>query len=281
MVILNYNDAERTMHLAQSVCGYNCIEEVILVDNASSDGSLKVMQEWKKSDLPDKVHIVPSTVNGGYAKGNNLGISYALEHYDPDYLFVANPDIMVEQSVLEAVIKAFEQNKEYGVIAPLVRQGYNVWKLPSFWGIIESLFLIWFNLDKRSIKRKLQKSNEELCEAGVVEGSLFGISKEAYLRIRGLDEGTFLYCEENILARRLQREKYKVGVMPHLYYDHLHSASIKKQYSSKAKAFYHFYNSFQYYNETYLHVNAFRKGIFEIMYRAAYLERCIYDLVKR
>lgn len=285
MVILNYNDAVRTMDLAQIVCKYDCLKEIILVDNASSDDSVEFMQKYlrkhKNSVSDHKIHILPANENGGYAKGNNQGIHYAIEQFDPDYIFVANPDIMVEATVLEKIIGAFCQNKKYGVIAPLAKQGYNVWNLPSFWGIIESLFLVWFNLHKRQIKRKLEKQDQNLCEVGVVEGSLFGISREAYIQVGGLDEGTFLYCEENILARRLREKHYKVGVMPKIYYDHFHSVSIRKYYKSKAKAFHNFYNSFKYYNEKYLHVNFFQKCVFEVAYSIAYLERCVYDLVKR
>ncbi len=285
IVILNYNDAERTIHLAKSICGYSCIEKVILVDNASSDDSVEVMQTYIKENsnlVPiQKIIIASSPINGGYAKGNNLGIRYAIEKYNPNYLFVANPDIMVGDKTLEKIIEALRLNKDYGVIAPLVRQGYNVWNLPNFMGIIESLFLVWFNLDKRHIKKQIEKKTESLCEVGVVEGSLFGISKEAYLQINGLDEGTFLYCEENILASRLRDKGYKVGVLSKEYYDHFHSVSIKKHYKSKAGAFHNFYDSFKYYNKKYLKVTSFQKGIFEIMYRIAYLERCVYDLIKR
>lgn len=290
MVILNYNDALRTVKLAQVMSHYSCLAHIILVDNCSTDDSLAVMRDLLKDELAGenesnassrKIHIVPSSVNGGYAKGNNLGIQYALSHFAPSHIFVANPDIMVEEQVLMSIVAAFEQNKGFGVIAPLVRQGYNVWKLPSFWGIIESLYLVWFNLDKRAIKKKLQKSELPLQRVGVVEGSLFCISTEAYQQIDGLDEGTFLYCEENILAKRLQEKQYKVGVLTDAYYDHFHSVSIKKHYKSKAKAFHNFYDSFQYYNEKYLHINVIQRLIFKTSYALAYVERCIYDLLKR
>ena len=68
--------------------------------------------------------------------------------------------------------------------------------------------------------------------------------------------------------------------MPGIYYDHLHSASIKKQYhSSKAKAFHHFRDSFMIYNKYYLHTNIIQNVIFDIAYALGYLERIIFDLI--
>ena len=75
---------------------------------------------------------------------------------------------------------------------------------------MESLFLVWFNLDKRHIKRKLTASHNRIEDAGVVEGSFFIIRAKDYIAIEGFDERTFLYAEEIILARRLKAAGQKV-----------------------------------------------------------------------
>ena len=183
--------------------------------------------------------------------------------------------------MLKELISAMNDDQSFGVMAPLVERGYNVWRLPGFIGMIESLFLIWFNLDKRHIRKKLEASGEKVAEAGVVEGSFFCIRAEDYLAIDGLDERTFLYAEEIILARRLLKIGKKVGVLTKERYEHLHSASIKKQYkASKRRAFPHFYRSFCIYNRYYLKTNKLQDMIFAVCYGLAYVERFFYDLVK-
>ena len=279
MVILNYNDMKVAEKLTRSVMDFDCLERVIVVDNRSTDGSYEYLRSFfRKSE----VDVIQAPSNGGYARGNNYGIRYAISHYSPEYIFVANPDIAVSASTLETMIRDMTNHRDYGVMAPLVNQGYNVWRLPGFMGMIESLFLVWFNLDKRHMKKKLAASPNRIEDAGVVEGSFFIIRVKDYLAVEGFDERTFLYAEEIILARRLKEIGRKVGVLTRERYDHLHSASIKKAYaSSKRKAFPNFYASFKVYNKYYLKTNFIQDGIFWICYELAYFERFIYDLIKK
>ncbi len=279
MVILNYNDMKVTEKLTRAVMDYECLDRVIVVDNRSTDGSYEYL---KNSFRKSEVDIIQAPVNGGYATGNNFGVRYAIDHYSPEYVFIANPDIAVSQSTISSMIRDMNNHRDYGVMAPLVVQGYNVWKLPGFIGMIESLFLVWFNLDKRHIKKKLLASPNRIETVGVVEGSFFVIRVKDYRAIDGFDERTFLYAEEIILARRLKSVGQKVGVLTKERYDHLHSTSIKKAYdSSKRKAFPNFYASFKIYNKYYLKTNFLQDGIFWICYELAYFERFIYDLIKK
>ncbi len=279
MVILNYNDMKVAEKLARSVKDYECPDRVVVIDNASTDGSY---DHLKGAFNKTEVDVLESPVNGGYASGNNFGIRYAIEHYSPEYIFVANPDIAVSEDILKKMINVMSEHGEYGVLAPIVNQGYNVWRLPGFIGMIESLFLIWFNLDKRMIKKRLIASSNEIEDAGVVEGSFFLIRRSDFEAIDGFDERTFLYAEEIILSRRLKDIGKKVGVLPGLRYDHLHSQSIKKEYrASKRRAFPNFYNSFRIYNKYYLKTNILEDCIFAVCYGLAYFERFIYDVVIR
>ncbi|MCR5420165.1 MAG: glycosyltransferase family 2 protein [Lachnospiraceae bacterium] len=267
-----------TEKLTRTVKDYDCPDRVIIVDNASTDGSYEYL---RRAFNKTEVDVIEAPFNGGYASGNNFGIRYAIEHYSPEYVFVANPDIAVSGDTLNKMVEAMNSHGEYGVLAPIVNQGYNVWRLPGFIGMIESLFLIWFNLDKRRIRNKLISSQKKIEDIGVVEGSFFMIRLSDYIAIDGLDERTFLYAEEIILSHRLKEKGKKVGVLTGLRYDHLHSASIKKEYkASKRRAFHNFYDSFRIYNKYYLKTNKLQDGIFYICYCLAYAERFIYDLIK-
>ncbi len=276
-VILNYNDAETTQKLVKVLREYESLEHIVVVDNCSKDNSYQVLKELQS----EKCDVIQSPVNGGYAKGNNFGIRYAIEHYNPEIIFVGNPDIMVEENVLGQIQAMMGKYSKFGVISCVVRQGYNIWNLAGFVGVIEHLFMIWFNVHKKMIKSRIIKSSRELEKVGVVEGSFFAIRQEAFQKINGLDEDTFLYCEEDILAKRMSNAGYHVGVLPHAYYDHFHSVSIRKEYRSKAKAFPNFYNSYMIYLNKYLKIGKVKKCIFDIAYKLAYFERKIYDLLKR
>ncbi|SFK77321.1 Glycosyltransferase, GT2 family [Lachnospiraceae bacterium KH1T2] len=277
LIILNYNDAERTIKLAQAVKNYNSIDHIVITDNASGDDSfarlLKIADE--------KISVISSGFNGGYAKGNNFGCRYAIANFSPDILFIANPDVAFDDETAGAMAAALSKYKNLGVVAPLVRKGYNVWNLPGFTGIIESLFLVWFTLDKMLIRRKILKSSKALVPAGVAEGSFFALTADAYKKAGGFDERTFLYSEEIILASRLKTLGLHTGILRDYRYDHLHSASIRKHYhSSKARTFKHFKDSFAIYNKYYLNTTDIQNKIYGLACKIAYGERLVYDFIK-
>lgn len=278
IIILNYNDSTHTANLASKIRDYACFDKIILVDNHSPDGSYE-----KLLPLSDeKIDIIKTPSNKGYASGNDFGIRHAIRHYHPDYVFVANPDTFIQEKDADKILSALTAHPEYGVLTALVRQGYNVWNLPGFWGVIESLFLIWFNLHKRSIKKRLLASEKTVETVGVVEGSFLCIRTAAYEAAGGFDRRTFLYGEEIMLSRRMKAAGFLIGILPGTRYDHFHSVSIKKEYrSSKARAFHHFHDSFRLYNKEYLNTNPLQDFIFEAAYSLAYLERIAYDLWKR
>lgn len=278
IIILNYNDSAHTKELALKIRDYKCFDHIILVDNASPDGSFEQLLPLADS----RIDVIKSPANKGYASGNHYGIRHAVRHYRPDYIFIANPDIYIREEDASMILTAMKRFPSYGVLSALVNQGYNVWNLPGFTGIVESLFLVWFNLDKRSIKKQLLQSPEQVETVGVVEGSFFCVRAAAYEACGGFDERTFLYGEEIMLAHRMKAAGFLTGIVPKARYDHFHSVSIKKEYhSSKAKAFHHFHDSFRLYNHDYLHTGAFGNLIFECAYGLAYLERVAYDLVQQ
>ncbi len=276
LIILNYNDAETTEKLIRLVRDYAALNHIVVVDNQSTDDSYLRLKAYAS----EKVEVIQAEANKGYAAGNNAGARYALKKYHPEYLLIANPDVEFGEQVVEKLVQALQSSESGAVAAPIVNQGYNVWRLPGYLGIIEALFLIWFNLDKRSQKKKLIAKGG-VQPVGVVEGSFFCIKASVFEQIGGLDERTFLYCEENILAKRVNLIGKQVLALADERYDHFHSQSIKKRYRSKAKAFHHFYPSFDLYNREYLHTGPVRNGLFRLCFGLAYVERVIYDAVMR
>ncbi len=280
LIIISYNDGDLSSELAKKVKNHTAFDHIILVNNGSTDNTLSLMEEAKAS-APEKISVISAPENLGYAKANNLGMRFAIDNFGSDYLFVANPDAYFTDKAALACLKAIKERPQYGIIAPIVNQGYNAWNLPSFAGVIESLFLIIYNLHKKAIKKRVTSSKKELERVGVVDGSFFVISREAYEKIGGMDNRTFLYCEEMMMSYRLMLNGYYVGVLTKERYDHLHSTTIKKlNNNSKARAFRHFHRSFRIYNKYYLHTDPLQDIIFEAAFGLAYLERVIYDHIK-
>jgi GT2 family glycosyltransferase len=81
-------------------------DEVIVVDNASSDGS----PEWLELTYP-QIQLIRSTENLGFGGGNNLGSSYA----NGSYLGFLNPDTMVEPDWLDELVMVLENESTVGL----------------------------------------------------------------------------------------------------------------------------------------------------------------------
>lgn len=276
LIILNYNDFDMCNRLLNQTASYKVFYKIILVDNQSSDDSYKRLKEAYQKN--ERIEFIQTSTNKGYATGNNFGAFYAIRNYTPDILYIANPDVLFEEDVVQKMADAMFSRSDAGIVAPLVTQGYNIWRLPGFWGVIESLFLVTFSLDKVRIRRKLERL-DGIQEAGVVEGSFFAVSSEAFEKTGGFDERTFLYYEENILGQKMRQKGYQSYVLPQERYEHLHSQSIRKRYKSKARAFKQFYPSVQVYLKHYIDATPVQLWIFKIAFQLAYWERKVYDIV--
>jgi glycosyltransferase involved in cell wall biosynthesis len=79
VVILNYNDADNCLRVANNALKDSNINKVIIVDNCSPDKSYERLKEHASDNLV----IMQSERNGGFAYGHNVGIRYALTSYDP------------------------------------------------------------------------------------------------------------------------------------------------------------------------------------------------------
>ena len=275
LVVLNYNDAQTTYKFVEMASKCTTINKIIVVDNYSSDNSFEELLKLSN----DEIDVIQSERNGGYAYGNNFGCRYAIENYNPECIFISNPDVCFSDETIKHMQDALCKNENIGVIAPIVNQGYNVWTIPTFLGVLESIFMIWHNIHKRSIKKRLLDDEREIVNIGVVEGSFWCVKKDAYIKAGGLDEKTFLYYEENIFSKRLNNCGFTEAVLTKDRYDHFHSVSIKKRFGGKTRAFKHFHTGMLIYLNKYLSSNFIKRGIFEICFLLGYLERIIFDIV--
>ena len=253
LIILNYNDSDATIRLVEAIRDYSSISKIVVVDNMSTDGSFETLKKLRL----ERVDVIQTSSNGGFASGNNFGIRYAIEKYDAAYVIISNPDVEFEETAVNAMQKALEADTTVGITAPkmLNASGKAVktaWKRPGFWACVSECFIV-----SNSIYNKLfggEKSIESISKerALVLQGSLFMISVAAYESIGGMDEGTFLYYEENILAHRLFQHGFRERLITDFSYIHRRSESIDKSIRSERTKFNIQQQSREYYCVKYL-----------------------------
>ena len=113
VIILSFNSGKYIKKCLDSVLTSSIAVEVVVVENASKDDSAMLLKEYE-----GKIHFLPQKYNLGFAAGNNVGISYAMEH-GADYLFLLNMDTYIEKDTIEKLRDAAESSQEKLLLSPL------------------------------------------------------------------------------------------------------------------------------------------------------------------
>lgn len=115
-VILNYKTYGEAIACAESILTTQTYTEIriVIVDNGSGNGSVEKLKERFAGE--EKVHVIASEENLGFARGNNLGIRYAREHFSPDFVVAANSDIIFEQRDYCEQLAAIYKEKPFAIL---------------------------------------------------------------------------------------------------------------------------------------------------------------------
>lgn len=90
-------------------------DKVIIVDNASNDGSIeKIITHIELENWTGWIAVIPSSVNGGFSAGNNIGIG----HIQAKYYLLLNSDAWVLPGIINTMLNAIEKNLKVGLVGP-------------------------------------------------------------------------------------------------------------------------------------------------------------------
>ncbi|WP_349946172.1 glycosyltransferase [Lacrimispora sp. BS-2] len=263
-IILNYNDAETTISLVNSMVNYEILDSIIIVDNCSTDDSALRLQ----TVAGGKVHFISTEKNGGYGYGNNQGIRYAYGTLHASHVLIANPDVKVTEECIQAMKDSFLKISRLGVAAAVTRDGtgkvaLSSWRLNGLLGdlldtglITRRIFAPWLN-DRPELKTDSKKERYVYVDA--VLGSLFMADIHALMECGLYDEDVFLYYEEKILGFQMKKKGYGTVLLLNKSYVHLHSVSINKNVKSILKKQALLHKSKLHYYKKYLGINRFQE----------------------
>ncbi|MCP4134059.1 MAG: glycosyltransferase family 2 protein [bacterium] len=201
IITINYRSSRDISQCLESITKYepNYKDyEFIIVDNNSDDPGLEKLAK----DYPF-VKIVYSSVNGGFAHGNNIGIKQA----SGDTLFLLNPDTYLKDNAIEKLYSRIKDDPDVDIIGPyltftdgsnqssgLPKSYLTVWKL-----FCEQFCLYWaFRRSKifNSYYRSYMDYEQE-CFVEQVHGSAMMFKRKLLEQIGYLDEEYFMYYEES------------------------------------------------------------------------------------
>ena len=188
VIVLNWNGKEETLECLESLqrVDYGNFR-VLVVDNASTDGSVEVVGER----YPE-VEIIENSENLRYSGGNNVGIAQAMAH-DADYVLLLNNDTVVDPSFLGRLVSAAAGDEKRGIIGAKIR----------YYGDRD---LIWYaggrvdfargGISHRGIRYRDNGEFDKGCATDYVTGCCMLIARPVIEEIGGLDEGYYIYTED-------------------------------------------------------------------------------------
>lgn len=216
VLIVSYNTERHLEPCLRSLFGARdrVTQQVIVVDNASTDGSVAMIRE----KFP-QVEVIESGKNLGFAAAVNL----AADRADAEFLLLLNPDTLVHDHAIDTLV-AFARTKPglglYGGRA-LRRDGSlepsSCWALPTLWSL--AMFATGLStlakgnrwLDPESMG---DWARDSVREVGMVTGCLLLAPASVWRELGGFDERYFMYGEDADLAIRARAAGYRPTICP-------------------------------------------------------------------
>ena len=222
IIIVSFNTKDLTLDCIRSITqeGSGIAKEIIIVDNASSDGSVEALKKLKT----DNLKLITNKENTGYAKANNQGIKIA----KGKYLLLLNSDTLVHKDSLKTLVEFARNHSDAGVIGSrlLNIDGILQFSCYHFPTIANAIKEYW--LGQKGLFEKFAPQGDKPVTVEAVVGASFLITPEARKRVGMLDERYWAYFEDIDYCRQVWKKGLKVYYLPASIITHYHGASFKK-----------------------------------------------------
>ncbi len=215
VVILNWNTEgflkeflPSLLHSVRKVEG----AEVVVADNASTDGSMKVMTEM----FPD-VKTITFDRNYGFTGGYNKAFRELDETDAPEYFVLINSDIEVTEDWLEPLVRWMDGHPDCGACAPKLHSYQEREKFEYAGAAGGYIDRFGYPFCRGRVLKRLDTDSGQYDSPSDVmwaTGACLMVRSSVYRELEGLDERFFAHMEEIDLCWRMQLEGWKVTVVP-------------------------------------------------------------------
>jgi len=187
--------------------------EIIVVDNASSDGSAGMV----RVEFP-QVHLIANEQNRGFTAANNQGLALAQGRY----LLLLNPDTEVVGDALATMVGYMEAHPQVGALGPQLRypdgsRQSSRRRFPTLpTALVESTVIQEWWRDNPILRRYYMADTPDDVVQPVdwVVGACLLVRRQVYEQVGGLDEGFFMYSEELDWCKRIKEAGWEVVYLP-------------------------------------------------------------------
>ena len=238
VVILNWNTEgflkeflPGLLHSVKNVEG----AEVIVADNASTDGSMTVMKECFPT-----VRTIELEKNFGFTGGYNK----AFYQIDSEYFLLINSDIEVTDGWLEPLVQWMDNHPECGACAPKLHSWQEREKFEYAGAAGGYIDRFGYPFCRGRVMKRLETDCGQYDSPADVfwaTGACLMVRSSLYRKLGGLDERFFAHMEEIDLCWRMQLEGYKITVVPQSVVYHVGGGTLPA--SSPFKLFLNYRNN--------------------------------------
>ncbi|HVW35445.1 MAG TPA: glycosyltransferase family 2 protein [Acidimicrobiia bacterium] len=218
-VVVNYNAGAALAACVESVLAQDPAPELVVVDNASTDGSADALRRSRP-----EVRVVRSGGNLGYARAANLGIAATRA----PVVAVLNPDTVLRPGVGAALVARFAAEPGLGAAGPRLHNTDgtvypSARKIPSLADAVGHglLFFVWRDNPFTRRYRETDADPARPREVDWVSGAAVWLRRRALDEVGGWDERYFMYVEDVDLCWRLRRAGWRVAYEPAGTVEHL------------------------------------------------------------
>lgn len=222
VVVVNWNGREHLEVCLSSLLRQHVRSEILLVDNASTDGSLDFVRER----FGDAVRIVALEHNVGYGAGLNAGIRAAAGRF----LFALNTDTEVAPACLATLVDAADRFPNFGMFAPKILSFQNPEILDNAGHL---LYPDGLSRGRGRLERDQGQYDREE-EILIPSGCAMLLRRSMLADVGLLDADLFAYCEDTDLALRAQLKGWRCRFVPAAVVYHKYSAATAPYSPEKA-----------------------------------------------
>jgi GT2 family glycosyltransferase len=228
IIIVGWNSRDLLAPCLEAVHGMNPDRprEVILIDNASADGTATFVRERHP-----EVMLVANADNLGFARANNQGMKLARGRF----VLLLNPDTEVRPSAIPALIEYLETHPEVGACGPKLiypdgRLQPNGRRFPSLASqLLVATGLRQLNPAAYDLRHQWQRTDfERVADVDEVSGACLMVRREVIEEVGGMDEDLFMYYEEVDWCYRIKRARWRIAYVPAAVVVHHIAQSVNK-----------------------------------------------------
>ena len=230
VIVVNWNTRDLLRacltSLRESLAGSLLTAEIIVVDNASADGSAKMVA----AEFPE-CRLIANAENRNYAAGNNQGLAMATGEYQ----LLLNPDTEVPSGALASLIDFLRQRPRAGAVAPalegtdsVVQASVRGFPTPrALAGALTGLAAL-FPRSEWGRYRALDLPADRPSEVDQPMASAFLIRREALAAVGAFDEQFPLFFNDVDLCYRLKQAGWEIWYEPAVRITHVGGASTRQ-----------------------------------------------------